>query len=363
MRIPEAIRKRGQKRVDRKGRKKTMYALTMTDYDRRVYETELKDFLPNTFIDIHTHIWKESFRPYGNANGGSQWTRRVADEQTAEALTDGLKRLYPGKRVVPLVFGGCDQDLEQCNDYVRESAEKYGFPTLLRTDYSMSAQELEKQVKKNGCLGLKPYLTGCPPYIPSEELRIFDFLPREHLEAANKNGWIIMLHIPRSKRLRDPVNVAQLLEIEKRYPDIRLIVAHIGRAYAAQDIGDAFELLGRTEHMMFDFAANLCDDAIKACIAGVGTKRLMFGSDLPIAAMRMYRYTKDGVYYNVVPGKLYGDVSGEPHMQETDDENVTLMVYEQLRAFKRCAIQLSLKDGDIEDIMYENARRLLNGVD
>lgn len=336
-----------------------MYQLKLTDYDRKVYETELKDFLPETLIDIHTHIWKSDFRPYGDSNGGSTWTNLVADEQTAENLVDGMKELFPASRVIPLVFGGCNQDVEQCNDYVRESAQKYGFPTLLRTDYAMSPETLEEQVKKNGCLGLKPYLTNCPPYIPPAELRIFDFLPHEHLEVANKNGWIVMLHIPRGKRLRDPMNIAQLMEIERRYPNVRLIVAHIGRAYSKEDIGDAFGVLGRTERMMFDFTANLCDDAIQACIKAVGTKRLMFGSDLPIASMRMYRITQGGVYYNVVPRGLYGDVSADPHMRETDEKDVTLMIYEQLRALKRCAGILKLKDEDIENIMYRNAKKLL----
>ena len=240
-----------------------------------------------------------------------------------------------------------------------KARKKYGFPTLLRTDYAMSPETLEEQVKKNGCLGLKPYLTNCPPYIPPAELRIFDFLPHEHLEVANKNGWIVMLHIPRGKRLRDPMNIAQLMEIEHRYPNVRLIVAHIGRAYSKEDIGDAFEVLGRTERMMFDFTANLCDDAIQACIKAVGTKRLMFGSDLPIASMRMYRITQGGVYYNVVPRGLYGDVSADPHMRETDEKDVTLMIYEQLRALKRCAGDLKLKDEDIENIMYRNAKKLL----
>ena len=111
--------------------------------------------------------------------------------------------------------------------------------------------------------------------------------------------------------------------------------------------------------MMFDFTANLCDDAIKACIKAVGTKRLMFGSDLPIASMRMYRITEGGVYYNVVPRGLYGDVSDDSHMRETDEKDVTLMIYEQLRALKRCAADLRLTDEDVEDIMYENARQLL----
>jgi len=112
--------------------------------------------------------------------------------------------------------------------------------------------------------------------------------------------------------------------------------------------------------MYFDFTANLCDDAIKACIEAVGTKRLIFGSDLPIAAMRMYRIVENGVYYNVVPRGLYGNVSGEPHMRESDEKNITLMIYEQLRALKRVALELNLKDNDIEDILCNNAKRLLS---
>ena len=81
----------------------------------------------------------------------------------------------------------------------------------------MTAEDLEKEVKANGFLGLKPYLTNCPSYVPPKELRIFDFLPHEHLEVANKNGWIVMRHIARDKRLRDSMNIAHLMEIEKKY--------------------------------------------------------------------------------------------------------------------------------------------------
>ncbi|NLJ41507.1 MAG: hypothetical protein GX352_07865, partial [Clostridiales bacterium] len=29
----------------------------VTDIDREIYETEIKDFLPEKIIDIHTHVW------------------------------------------------------------------------------------------------------------------------------------------------------------------------------------------------------------------------------------------------------------------------------------------------------------------
>lgn len=339
-----------------------MLNLKLTDYDRQVYERELKDFLPKEFIDFHIHINKKEFPLQGSDNGGSTWTNLVYEEMTAEDLLQLYRDMFPENKVTPLVFGGCNQSIPCLNRYVKESAEKYGFPTLLRSSYDMKPEELEQQVKDGGFLGLKPYLRDCPEYIPEKEIRIFDFLPPEQLKVADRHGWIVMLHIPRSGRLKDKVNLAQLMEIEEKYPNVKLIVAHIGRAYAKEDIGDAFDILGKTKHMYFDFTANLCDDAIKACIQAVGTKRLIFGSDLPIAIMRMYRITEDGVYYNVVPRGLYGNVSKEAHMRETDETDVTLMIYEQILALKRVAKELHLTADDVNDIMYANAKRLLDSM-
>lgn len=337
-----------------------MYKLNYNDYDRFVFETELKDFLPDRIIDCHTHIWKNSFEKKGEANGGALWIDKVADEMSAEDLIQTLDTWYPGKKVTALLFGGIKHDLAQCNAYVSDASKKYGFPTLFRSEYCDSPDYLEENVKRGGFLGLKPYITNCPSYIPANEIRIFDFLPPEHLEVADKNGWIVMLHIPRAKRLGDEVNIAQLMEIEEKYPHVRLVVAHIGRAYSKKDMGSAFSVLKNTRRMMFDFTANLCDDAITECIKAVGCKRLMFGSDLPISNMRMYRITENGVYYNIVPKGLYGNVDDDPHMRETDEKNITLMTYEQLRSFKRCAAELHLRDSEIEDIMYNNAVDLLS---
>ena len=336
--------------------------ITLTDYDRKIYETELKPFLPKEFIDCHTHIWQKDFPAQGGHNGGATWTDKVCEDLSAEELIESYKIFFPENKVTPLVFGGCLHHIPTCNKYVKDNADKFGFPTLFRTSYDMSPDYLEAEIKKGGFLGLKPYLSNHAPYIPDAEVRIFDFLPKEQLEVANKNGWIIMLHIPRSKRLKDALNIAQLMEIEEKYPNLKLVVAHIGRAYAKEDIGDAFEVLKNTKNLVFDFTANVCDDAIKACLEAVGSKRLLFGSDLPIAFMRMYRIVENGEYFNVVPRGLYGDVSKEPHMMETDEKDVTFMIYEQILALKRVALDMKLKDSEIEDIMFLNAKNLIESV-
>ena len=121
-----------------------MFQLRYNEYDAEVYRKELKDFLPDTFIDIHTHVWKTGFKPYGASNGGATWTEFVADEQTAEDLLGAYGTLFPGKKVIPIVFGGCKQDVYECNAYVGETAKMYGYPTLLRTDYAMTGEEVER---------------------------------------------------------------------------------------------------------------------------------------------------------------------------------------------------------------------------
>ena len=167
-----------------------------------------------------------------------------------------------------------------------------------------------------------------------------------------------MLHIPRSLRLRDPVNLAQMLEINERYPKARVIIAHIGRAYCKEDFGNAFEVLRDAKNLYYDFTANTLDLAMEKVIKMAGTKRVMFGSDMPITKMRMYRVTENGKYVNVVPRGMYGDVSGDPNMRETDETDITTFMYEELRAFKRCAETLKLSRGDIEDILCRNGAEL-----
>jgi putative component of membrane protein insertase Oxa1/YidC/SpoIIIJ protein YidD len=128
--------------------------ITLTDYDRKVYQTELKPFLPKEFIDCHVHIWQKDFPAQGAHNGGATWTDKVSEDLSAEQLLQGYKILFPDNVVTPLVFGSCLKHIPTCNDYVKDNADKYGFPTLFRTSYDMTPDYLETEVKKGGFLGL-----------------------------------------------------------------------------------------------------------------------------------------------------------------------------------------------------------------
>jgi hypothetical protein len=109
-----------------------------------------------------------------------------------------------------------------------------------------------------------------------------------------------------------------MLEIERRYPRLQLVIAHVGRAYCPEDLGNAMELLRPAERMSFDFSANTNAYVIEQALRNFGPQRLVFGSDLPILRMRMRRICEDGGYINLVPPGLYGDVSDDPHMRAVD---------------------------------------------
>ena len=330
--------------------------------DRAFYDKHLKDFLPDKMFDAHVHISTAGLSRYGSHNGGSTWTDYLCKEMGVAEFLAMNKEMFPNQKMEALIFGMCLTGIDETNAYVINNNKDYGFPMLYRSDYAQDPDELEANVKAGGFIGLKPYLSNCPSYIPSAEVRIFDFLPPAQLEVANKNGWIIMLHIPRNKRLGDPVNIAQIMEIEEKYPNIKLIVAHVGRAYTDADFGNAFEILKNTKNMMFDFTANLYTPAITEGIKTVGVDRFLYGTDLPIAVMRMYRIVENGDYFNVVPKGYYGDVTGQAHMREEDNDQISLMAYEQLLAFKHSAAELKLTDTDVEKILYSNAKTLCDSM-
>lgn len=330
------------------------------EFDKKIYFEELCDFLPNNIVDSHAHIWRVEDDEYDRSKFPKKWTNRVAGECPIEDLLAIYDGLFEGKKVIPVIFGNSVQRYKEHNAYVESVSKKYGFPALYWTRYEIPTEELEKEVLSGGYQGLKPYLGGCKQGVSPAEADIFDFLPKNHLELANKHGWKVVLHLSKSDRLKNKSNLETLLDIEQKYPNVKLIVAHVGRAYADEDVGNAFDLLKNTQNMIFDFSANTNSSVITKCIETVGTQRVLFGTDLPIAKMKMRRIVENGNYINIIPKGLYGDVSGDIHMRESSDKNITNFTYEILLAFKQSAKDLSLSRKDVEDIMSGNACKLYN---
>ena len=346
-----------------------MALFEVTPYDRKIYEEELRDFLPQKILDVHTHVWLDKYLDHkplapGEVKRTVTWPSLVALDNSIEDLQETYRLMLPGKDVTALMFSNSGRS-QQANDYVADASRRSGFPALYFSAPEESPEEVERQIRKGGFLGIKGYLSLSPKYIPEAEIRIFDFFPKAQLKKMDEMGAIVMLHIPRNGRLKDPVNLAQIMEIKQEFPNIRLIIAHIGRAYTKEDVGNAFETLDKAPDLMYDFCANCCEYAITEVIRHAGVKHVMYGTDMPILRMRTRRIEENGTYINLVPPGLYGDPKQDRHLREVsaeEAEKITFFLYEELLAFKRACKTLGLTKQDVEDIMYNNAHDLIEGA-
>ncbi|MBL8027447.1 MAG: amidohydrolase family protein [Fibrobacteres bacterium] len=336
------------------------------DIDRRFYEEKIADHLPSSFIDIHTHVWLTKHNE-GREDGGRTvtWPSLVAAENPIEDLDETYRILFPGKRVIPLIFSSFLSRSEKFsvgNGYIDTVAKTANYPALLYGRPDWSSEVFEAELLKGTFCGTKVYLSLSDPSISRNNISIFDFLPHHQLAILNRYKKMVMLHVPRDKRIRDPLNVAQILTIAEKYPDVKVVIAHAGRAYCTEDIGNAFTELAKAPELLFDISANTNCDVFIKLLEAVGPKRVLFGSDLPITRLRMKRICENGKYINLVGKGTYGDVSADPNMREVsanEAEKHTFFLYEEIAAVLNAASKCGLDKSDIESIFSSCSRTLL----
>ena len=341
-----------------------MALLNITSYDRQFYEEHLRGYLPDKFIDCHNHVWLQQFVT-GDTSGSRAcaWPEMVAKDNSAEDLFETNRELFPYNKVIPVLYSYVNiaVDTVQSNQYVKDKAKEYHLPALYLSRPEQPAEEIEQAVLEGGFKGLKVYLEFAPSYIPTNEIRIYDFLPKEHLALADRHGWVVQLHIPRPRRLADPVNYVQLYEIEQKFPNLQLLVAHLGRAYADEDIGNSLEYLKHTEKTVWDFTANTNAYVMEQVLRYFGPERFIYGSDFPIFRMKARRVVENGFYINEIPAGSLGDVSADPHMREIpypDAGQITFFIYEEIAACKKTTEKLGFGKKEIQKIFYENSARI-----
>ena len=86
-----------------------MALFEVTANDRRIYEEELKDFLPEKIFDVHCHIaLQEHKKPAplkpGEVKRTVTWPSLVAKDNPIEDLQEAYRLMFPGKEVSALCF-------------------------------------------------------------------------------------------------------------------------------------------------------------------------------------------------------------------------------------------------------------------
>lgn len=333
----------------------------MSTYLERVdlpfYWRYLADFLPARIIDIHTHAGRMAHVDRTIAPPAF-WADRICAAMPMESLARIHAIIFPGKQVRALTFAFPRRNvlLDDANLYVGRMARKQRGWGLLVTKPSWTAGQVLERVQAGGQRGLKPYFY-LVDNVPQDKVTILDCLPHHHLRLANEQGWVVMLHIPRPGRLADASNIAQLRQISATYPNIKMIIAHIGRAYCPRYAIEGLAALRDCKNLLYDFSANCSQPVMEMLINEVGPQRILFGSDLPIVLLRMRRDCDGDRYINYVRHTRF--IDAQTRRDPAHEETFTFLVYEQIAAFRRAAESTGLSRRDITDVFYGNAARLL----
>jgi predicted TIM-barrel fold metal-dependent hydrolase len=322
----------------------------LREYDQAFFERELASFVPDRIFDSHAHLYKTThWRP------PRPFIEKGPSVVTLEEFRRQMQWITPGRVTSGLFFGGGlnEEAFEASNRFVAaEVAKDRNSRAQLIVSPSQDPEQVRETVRKHHFVGLKVYHTFSPRK-PSWESEVREYLAEEHVRVAHEEGLSITLHIVRARALADPLNQEQIRNFCQNYPNMRMILAHAARGFNPYHTIEGIQTLKGLANVWCDTSAVTEAGGFEVIIDTLGHERLMWGSDFPISHFRG-RCVAVGdeflwLYENTVD---WDTVAGYAKIRPL------FVAHESLRALKLAATRLRLRDAQVEDIFYHNARRL-----
>lgn len=330
------------------------------EVDLPIWNGELKDYVPNTIFDFHSHIWLRShIREDWSMESLNPSLPLTCEEFSIDELVKAESTLFPDRNVKALMLGLPikEVDIAKNNEYVSFSSQQIDGYALMMPPLDASPEKLDAMVSLGNFVGFKPYWTFVT-WKEQNEVRIGDMVTEAQLEVANARKLIILLHIPRRLRLADPDNLNSIKKMAQRYPNARIIIAHVGRSYCSWPAKVGLDQLKDLGNVYFDTAMVQNPMVYQLLFRKVSLKRILFGTDLPIAQERGRVVCVNGRNLFVTRKPCPWSLS----MPEDQALECTFFAYEMLRAIKEAAELEGLSPVELHPLFYDNAKRLVEEV-
>lgn len=330
-------------------------SMILNENDRIVYREELAPRLPKRILDAHVHAWDQDAFPQGFQFPPKSCNGRFGGTFTLELFHSLMEELLPEQEVTCNSFGMPNQ--AACRDKVSTVGRRPRDTVNILLSPEDPAEIVEQRIDAAGAVGVKPYLNYPAAYLhkPANDVEINDMMTPPQLEMLNRRKLAVTLHIPRSGRFSDKLNQRQMIALCEKYPDIRFIFAHIGRAYFISGIRDSnLEEFAQYPNAYFDTAMLNHQGVFQYTFDHFPAERILFGSDSPIAMLRGK---------SVEINNQYAYLMGEDYHIGTsiiDTEHAvafTTFYYEQLRALLD-----TIPAGYLEKVFHDNAQKLFEEI-
>ncbi len=343
------------------------HVFSYTDADRAFWGEHLEDWVPRRIVDAHTHVVDPAYRiePVTEERRRQFWVEEVNEPMNAETADHCDAVAFPGRKVTHVVMGtpSLEFDVERSNEYVRRECAKRQWYSLALLRPQWPPERLAVELDKPGVIGVKPYYgmisLDATTRDKHMEAGIFDYLPHSSLEVLNERRAWVTLHVPKADRLPHPDNIREVKEIRKRYPNIVLVIAHLGRCYTEPHAREGLPPLADDPDLYFDNSAVLNPAVHRIALERIGPERILYGTDNPVFYMRGRRQWEGRRYINRTDYPFHFNREREAPEVEAA---YTLYMYEALRTIRRVGEELGIGPEQVEAIFHGNAERLIGSI-
>lgn len=340
--------------------------------DFELYQREFTDRLPKKIIDNHVHLWSKSSltitkNEYSVYKSYKPWTDfDFIEEFTYEEFDEYSSQLFPNKKIFGVFFGlpFLQVNIDQINQYILNLGNKIGAGVLYIPSQNEDIYQTQDQLDllgNSGFLGFKPYPDLAE--VVGREVSIYDMLNESVLSFANEHKLTVLLHIPRKDRLNSIDNRKELIEIIEKFDQINYILAHVGRSFCYSDIENNIEFLKIYENVFFDTALINNPCVLEYLLKTIDSKRVIFGSDAPLAFTRGKDVCINNKHYYVSSHLASWGLSS---INESLLD-LTYYLYEELRAilYASSLVYGSKEEKHLENIFFNNMAMLISkkGID
>ena len=264
-------------------------------------------------IDVHAHI-------------GDQFDFYMTEEMVLKAMekyeiryalisnADAVEVDHEQKPIPKQAHISQEDNLSRVIAFARAHEDKIGVAVWVKPLTEMVTPKLEALIEENRdiiyALKLHPFHSKISP---------MDEKVSPYLDLAKKYKLPVISHTGGCEEAA-PIH---LYEAAKAYPEIPFIMGHMG---LGSDNREALELLGKADNLYGDTAWVPMETTIEA-IKRYGSKKMLFGSDMPIDGVDTYAFNPKGErsvyqdYFHILPEKI------------TEDEYKDLMYWNAIEIF------------------------------
>jgi glutamate-1-semialdehyde 2,1-aminomutase len=322
----------------------------LTSLDQELVERQITDFIPASIYDIHAHLLSPA----------KELPPHLCQEHLGwKEYATAIRCLLPGRQFNGLFFGFPvrNNDRPSVNQWLGKEIRSDGDRTLNRGLVLVSPADDPKQTERlltdEAFVGLKPYHCYAPATITTQ-VGIEDFAPEWMWELCDAHQGVLMLHIMKDRASADEENIAALRRLGRRYPRVRIVLAHIARSFSYRTARRGLPQLSDIENVWLDTSAVTENETFRCALETFGPRRVLFGTDFPISHLRgrCVATGRDGFSW------FYADDSNSAGANGNNG-NMTLIGIESLLCLREAVEDRGLSRTEVQDIFLHNALRLL----